>query len=391
LWVEDGVIQAVEPWDRLQAQLGSTMPDEVIDLRPHWVLPGLIDGHVHLFSGIEPRSLWLTQYEGEPRLALRAGANARAALATGVTTLRDCGARGDAVRSLVQAIDEGMLVGPRIVHCGSPITSTSGHCWYFGIEVEGVTALKRTVRELHKAGIDFCKVMVTGGGQTPGTNRCRAQYTAAELGALADDAHRLGHRVVGHAHGTEGIRRAVQAGFDSIEHCSWLAAEENLGLDYDPALADEIARRGIYVCQTRAEQERLPVEKASPEHPLWEAYEMLRRMARVGIKLVAGDDAGIPGTPFTRFAHTLESMAALGEMPHADVLASATSVAAESLGIADEVGTLRPGKKADLIAVAGSPLLDLRVLRRPLFVLQDGRVVAREGQVLDEPAYPAWA
>lgn len=383
LVVDGGAIAAVGPFERLQADMGSNLPKEELDLRPHWILPGLIDAHVHLFGSPEPRSLWMTQYESDARLALRAGANARTALAVGVTTICDCGARGDVVRSLARAVEEGMVPGPRIVHSGSPITSTAGHCYFFGIEAEGIPAVQKAVRDLHKAGIDFIKVMVTGGGLTAGSNRSRSQYSLAELRALADDAHRLGYWIAGHAHGTEGIRRAVQAGFDAIEHCSWLAPDSELRQDYDPDLVDDMVERGTYVCRTRSGVERAPIEEASSEHRLWDEYEVSRRMARAGVKLVAGTDAGVHDTPFDGLVTTLESMVGFGEMSALDVLVSATAMAAQSLGLGEVIGTLTPGKRADLIAVDGSPLEDLRALREVRAVLIDGEVVAREGQVLD--------
>jgi imidazolonepropionase-like amidohydrolase len=191
-----------------------------IDLRPCTVLPGLIDAHVHIFADAAPLSLWRTQGQTDAQLAIQASANARDALAAGLTTVRDCGGRAAVVRALAQAIDEGIIPGPRIVHSGTPITTTAGHCYFFGLEAQGMTDLQRAVRQLHKAGIDFVKVMVTGGDLTPGSNVRAAQYSQSELCALADDAHRLGYRIAGHAHGTEGIRRAVRAGFDTIEHCS---------------------------------------------------------------------------------------------------------------------------------------------------------------------------
>ena len=358
-----------------------------IDLRPYTVLPGLIDAHVHIFGDAAPLSLWRTQGQTDAQLAIQSSANAQSALAAGLTTVRDCGGRATVVRALAQAVDEGITPGPRIVHSGTPITTTGGHCHFFGFEAQGVTDVQRAVRHLHKTGIDFVKVMVTGGDLTPGSNTRAAQYSQAELSAVADDAHRLGYRIAGHAHGTEGIRRAVRAGFDTIEHCSWLARDVRPERDYVPALADEIAERGIHVCRTMSGIERLSWEEAGQEHRLWPDYEVFRKMVRAGVKLIAGTDAGVHHTPLSGFCHTLETMAGLGGMTPQAILASATRLAAEALGLQGEIGTLAVGKHADLIAIDGDPLEDLRALRQVKAVMRQGRIVAREGQIVRGPEH----
>jgi imidazolonepropionase-like amidohydrolase len=200
---------------------------------------------------------------------------------------------------------------------------------------------------------------------------------------VAADAHRLRYRIAGHAHGTEGIQRAVVAGFDTIEHCSWLAAEPEKGRHFVPAIVEEIVRQAIYVCRTMSGPERLPLEQANADHPLWTDYDAFRRMVQAGVKVIAGTDAGVDETPFSGYAHTLETMAGLGRMTPEAVLASATCVAARALGLGDEIGTLEVGKRADAIAVTGNPLEDLRVLRQIDVVMRDGRIVARGGQLVD--------
>jgi imidazolonepropionase-like amidohydrolase len=382
LLIEGVKIVAVGPFSTVRANPQLTSEVQEIDLRPRTVLPGLIDCHVHLIGGPEPRTLWNTQYEDDARLTIRAYANARSALAVGLTTVRDCGARGTVVLSLTKAIADGIVPGPRILNSGAPITTTGGHCFFLGGEVEGIEGMQRAVRQRHKSGVDFIKVMTTGGGLTPGSNTRAAQYSQAELCAVADEAHRLRYRIAGHAHGTEGIQRAVVVGFDTIEHCSWLAAEEEQERDYVPALVEEIARREIYVCRTMAGSERLPLEEANPEHPFWSDYDVFRRMVQAGVKVIAGTDAGVDKTPFSGYAYTLETMAGLGKMRPEAILASATRVAAQALGQADEIGTLEVGKRADAIAVTGNPLEDIRVLRQVNVVIRDGQIVARGGQII---------
>jgi imidazolonepropionase-like amidohydrolase len=377
LWVRGGCIVAAGPF----AGLGVPADAQLLDLRPHHVLPGLIDCHVHLVGTPEPGGLGRTRQVGDERLLLRCVANARAALATGLTTVRDCGCQDTGVLALARAIADGLLVGPRIVAAGAPITTTGGHCWWLGLEAEGVEGVRVAVRRLHKQGADFVKVMVTGGGLTPGSNSRAAQYSQEELAAIVEDAHRLGKRVTGHIHGTEGIHRALAAGFEGIEHGSWLARAGE-GRDYVPELADEVVRRGIFVCRSIAGFERVPLEEATPAHRFYADYAVMRNMVQDGVRLIAGTDSGIDHTPFTGFSTTLETMAGLAGMPVAAVLDSATRLAAEGIGLAGEIGTLTPGKRADLIAVDGNPLADLRVLRHVRVVVRDGVVVARDGVVM---------
>jgi len=355
--------------------LAQAAPEALLhDLTPCTLLPGLIDCHVHLIWSGEPGALWSANAESDEWLLLRATANAQAALRAGITTVRDCGGRGTVIINLARAIRAGLLAGPRILSSGAPITTTGGHCYYLGLEAEGVDAVRRAVRQMHRAGADFIKVMVTGGGGTPGSNVRAAQFRLEELRAMADDAHRLGKRIAGHVHGTEGIAPATEAGFDSLEHCSWLA-REGTGRDYDQRVAEKIVRQGIYVCRTIAGFERWKLEELGPGHKAWEDYRVFRNLVHAGARIAAGTDAGIDQTDFQGLCYTLETMVGLGEMTNAQALDSATRVAAECLGLEGEIGTLEAGKRADCLAVVGNPLEDLRALRQVKAVLRDGRVM----------------
>ncbi len=152
--------------------------------------------------------------------------------------------------------------------------------------------------------------------------------------------------------------------------------------EYNHQVVEKIIKQGIIVCRTIAGFERLPIEEATPEHSFWPDYEILRLMVQDGIKLAAGTNSGIDQTPISGYAYTLETMAGLGEMSRPAVIKSATRLAAEAVGLADQIGTLQKGKRADLIAVTGNPLEDLRVLRHIDYVIRDGKVIVQDGHVL---------
>lgn len=387
LLVEDGAITAVGG-EALQRADGATRR---LDFPEQVIAPGLIDSHVHLMwsgdparNGIDP--LYAAIGQPTATLAARTVTNLRAALSRGITTVRDCGGLADVIIPVARAVREGLLAAPRIVTGGAPITPTGGHCWFLENEADGKDAVRRAVRRMHKAGADFIKVMATGGG-TRGTNPRAAQYGAAELEAITHDAHRLGLRASAHAHGTEGIERCVAAGFDGIEHCTWLARDGD-GEDYRPATVERLRDRRIFVCKTIAGFERWPLEEieaAGERHPGWRKFATFRDMLAAGVPVIAGTDAGIVDTSFVDLARTLETMVGLGGMSPAAALRSATATAAEALALDDRIGTLEVGKRADCILLDDDPLADVRALRTVRAVIRDGEVVARDGYVLAAP------
>jgi len=231
-----------------------------------------------------------------------------------------------------------------------------------------------------KAGADFIKVMVTGGGSTPGTNPRKSQYSLDELVELAAAAHRVGLTITGHTHGTEGIALALQAGFDGLEHCTWLARHGH-DIDYRPELVDSIIDNGIFVCKTIAGFERWPIEEISRSHQAWKNLETMRFMIDAGVSFIAGTDAGIDQTDFAGLSTTLETMVGAGGMSHAAAFASATLTAAQAFGISTAIGTLEIGKRADCVVLDQNPLEDIRALRNVRAVMRNGIVVARDGRM----------
>jgi imidazolonepropionase-like amidohydrolase len=317
------------------------------------ILPGLIDAHVHLAFDGGKHPVARMQAEGDAMQVALMLSSARQLLSVGVTTARDLGSRDYLNVDVRDAVAAGTVRGPRIVAAGPPITVTGGHCWFMGAEVDSVDEMRRMVRRHHKARVDVIKLMSTGGNMTAGSAPWHAQFTTEELRVAVDEAHRLGKKVAAHAHGTEGIRRALEAGVDSLEHCSF-QTEDGFGAA-DPELVARIAASGVVVSPTC--NLRMPLfRELMPDREL-----ALGELYRAGATVVASTDAGIDNTPHHGYVGGLEAMTTFG-MPPRDVLAAATVVAARALGVDDVTGALSPGLEADILVVGGDPTLDIAAL-----------------------------
>jgi len=367
-----------------QAELGTEAGrfGRVIDLGAEaTLLPGLINMHVHMSCNPTDSMLADILADSPERLMLRAVANLQAALRAGVTTVRDCGTRNAVAFACRQAAREGLLAAPRIVASGDGITTTGGHCYFFCHEADSVVEVQRAVRAQAKAGADFIKVFATGGRLTPNTNILAAQFSEAEMRAAGDEARRLGLRTASHALGTPGIETSVAARVTTIEHCAFLRPE---GVRYEAPLAERIAEAGIAVCPTIyqgiGKYAADPGFRPTPAQQAFydsrqQRYETVQALVKQGVRIVAGSDAGVPHVRFEDFPGDVVTLGTGTGLPAAYVLKTATAFAAETLGLADETGTLAPGLCADLLGVQGDPLADLHALTRPLLVMARGWVV----------------
>jgi imidazolonepropionase-like amidohydrolase len=329
------------------------------------IMPGLIDSHVHLGFDGGPNPAARMRAESDEQQLIRMLHSARELLGVGVTTARDLGSRGYLDVVVRDAIAEGLARGPRMVVAACPVTVTGGHCWFMGGEADSEDDLRRLVRTHHKHGADLIKVMSTGGFMTAGSAPWYAQFTAAQLAVIVEEARRVDKPVAAHAHGLEGIRRAVEAGVTTLEHCSFVT--ETNERRFDETLAALIAEREIVVCPTTNVNAPYVSELTGMV-----VGEHLVTMHEMGVRLIAGTDAGIDNTPHHQYVGGLEYLAKLG-FRLADVLAMATTEAAAVLGVGAITGRLAPGYEADLIVVHGDPLADIAVLGRLRRVIARGR------------------
>ena len=329
------------------------------------IMPGLIDSHVHLgFDGGPNPAARMRAETDEQQLVLMLH-SARDLLGVGVTTARDLGARAYLDVVVRDAIAAGLARGPRMVVAARPVTVTGGHCWFMGGEADSEDELRRMVRTHHKRGADLIKVMSTGGFMTTGSAPWYAQFTRAQLAVIVEEAGRVDKPVAAHAHGIEGIHRAVEAGVTTLEHCSFVT--ETNERRFDEPLAARIAERGIFVCPTINVNAPYVTELTGIV-----VGEHLRAMHEMGVRLIAGTDAGVDNTPHHQYVGGLEYLVTLGFRP-ADVLAMATTEAAAALGVDAITGRLAPGFDADLIVVDGDPSTDIAALGKLQRVIARGR------------------
>lgn len=379
--VTDGKIMAVGTSAAIPAGA------EVFDLGDATLLPGFIDAHTHL-TGMYREDYARAALDGLqkpiPEMALDASVNARVTLMAGVTTVRDVGSHDYLDAGLRNAINRGVVPGPRMLVAVHAIGATGGHCdetgyraGVFGKEtgpeegvINGADQARQAVRLAHKYGATIIKTCATGGVLSLADAVDTPQLTQEELNAIVDEAHALKLKTAAHAHGAEGAKRAIRAGIDSIEHGSFLD-DEALNL---------MKQRGTYYVPTLMAAQGLSEQMAKgvaiPPPILVKAnaaiaaiHQTFQKAVGMGIKIGLGTDAAV--YPHGRNPEEFHQMVDLGMKP-IDALKAGTSADAELLGLADKIGVLEPGKLADVVAVPGDPVENIRATEHVFFVMKEG-------------------
>ena len=362
------------------SEVKATAGDATIDLPEATLLPGLIDAHTHLTFDLNSLG-----YPGlaisTAREALHGARNARRTLEAGFTTVRNLGARDYSDIALRDAVNDGDVIGPRIDASGPALGITGGHCdsnllppafhlFSDGV-ADGVEAVQHKVREVIKYGADVIKICATGGVLSKGDDPNASQFTLEEMKAIVADAHRLGRKVAAHAHGAEGVRWASEAGVDSIEH----------GHLMDDAAIATLKKNGTYLVPTLFLGEYMLEHLDKSDVPEFSKQKMrdvaaamqknVKKAFDAGVKVAFGTDAAV--YPHGLNAGEFHVYVKLGMTPLA-AIQTATSNAADLLGWSKQIGTLEPGKWADMVAVDGDPTKDVTTLEHVKFVMKAGVV-----------------
>lgn len=342
---------------------------QTYDLRGRTVLPGLINAHEHLTwrRGIGSHEERIVR-QPAGKLLLRGFGHALVSLLEGVTTVRDVGSKDSLSITLRDAINAGRAYGPRIIAAGYPIKMTGGHGSRAGPTADGIPEVRRAARERLKAGADFIKLMTSGGIAGRGLDQATMQqFSVEEMRAAFDEAHKAGKRTTVHAHPPVAIRTAIEAGVDCIEHAGLI----------DRPTAELVAKRGVFVVPTLSALRMVIEQGERMSRPGWlieacrerlhDQPRVFRSLLEAGCKIVAGVDS--LGDLQREISFMVE-----GGMSSQKAIQAATVVASQCLDIADQVGTLQPGKMADFIAVDGDPLEDIHALRNVVLTVKGGAI-----------------
>jgi imidazolonepropionase-like amidohydrolase len=382
-------IELVGPKSEVRAPDGAEV--DVVDYGDASILPGMVDAHTHLVSPGDGTPSDVIGHEEDDILLMQAIKNARTILHSGVTSIRENGAKNHVTFSLREGINRGLAVGPKMTLCGRPITITGGHMWYFGGEADGADEVRKQVRQLIKEGADYIKLVATG-GSTQSSHPLLPAYTVEELRVATDEAHRFGKLTAAHCASAQGVQNCLDADVDMIVHCVF---EDSAGrYEYRPDLVDRLLEADawvnptLYVVQAGIERLAESIESAGDAAPLLQEslderrrgldnrMEACGRMMEAGVKMTAGSDSPWGDYAPGEFVNEVLMLADAG-LSAPKALSSGMSGSADSIGMGDISGRLVAGRAADLLIVKGDPSSDLKSLWNVVDVYQDGARVER--------------
>ena len=370
MMTEDGKIL----WIKGQADINMEPADQTVDLGEAYVVPGFIDCHLHFLG--EP-SRGGGEYTNKNReianVVCEGAANVGRLLKAGVVACRDLGSYRGYVLGIRDAINRGLMKGPKVLACGYAICARGGHGYEICYETDGADSIRRAVRQAIKDGADVIKLMASGGVNSPGPEPAPCELTVEEIKTAIETAHNRGRKVAAHAHGNTAIRRCVEAGVDSIEHGVFMTED----------VMEQMAAQGTFLVPTLcapyyAVQEGIKQEPDNPDHKksqeiLQRHRDMLKKCWQKGVKIAMGSDAGCPFNPHETAAHEMVLMVMAGLTPKAAVDA-ATRGGAELLGLS-ELGSLEAGKAASFVCLKGNPLENIEYVDAVSALYMNGKKI----------------
>ena len=375
LLVEDGIIKEVGKYEAVSKKL--TGEETVIDYSDKYIIPGMIDAHTHFVVDPDADFTGYIGRDSDTKIAHRGMVNLKKTLDGGVTFIRDLGGYHHIDIELKKLVDAGEIEGPGLLASGMMITMTGGHGWKMGYEADGVDAVRKAAREQLKAGATVIKVMATGGNLTPGPQGA-PQLTEEEMRAAIDEAHKSGKRTTTHSHSAEGIKNALRAGIDCIEHGMFIDDEaldymKAHGIYYVPTLV------GPWICAVEGEEKGLPREAVLKcQSAVARHMESFKKAIAKGVIIAMGTDAGTPFAEHGKaYIQELKLMME-GGFTAAQALTAGTKTSAEVIGIEADYGTLEIGKRADFLVLNENPLENIDTLYNISEVYQLGNKVNRK-------------
>ena len=386
--IEDDEIVQVGPEKDIRIPEGAMATE--FNYEGKTILPGLVDCHVHLVGIPDGRAGDETAVESDEVLTLQAAKNARIHLYSGVTTIRDCGAKNKTTFMLKEAVKMGVTPAPRMIICGRPLAIIGGHLSYFGIQATGIDECRANVRQLMKEGADFIKITATG-GSTRTSFPFLPSFNVDELTAIIDETHKFGKHTVAHCASSQGMINVLDAGIDTIVHGYY--KEPNGSYLYRPEISERLVKQNVYVNPTLhqgTESYDALIEKAK-NRPLTDdeqakvdtfkagrdiSIENISRMREDGVNLVCGSDSAWNYYKMGEFQKEILTHVEIG-MSAPEAIRSATIESARSCGVDHIVGTLEQGKQADLLVVDGDPVENITDIFNVVDVFQSGNLVDR--------------
>ena len=387
--LEGSTVRQIGTAETVHAPEGASVQE--IDYGNATILPGLVDSHVHLNGIGDGRAGDELVTLPDEVLTVQSAQNARRHLYSGVTTLRDCGAKNSTTFMLRQAVDLGIVPAPRLILAGRPVAIIGGHLSYFGTAATGVDECRAAVRQLIKEGADFIKITATG-GSTRTSHPLRPSFNVEELRAICDEAHRFGKHAAAHCASSQGMANSLDAGIDTIIHG---VHKDPDGSDtYRPDISERIAEQGVFVNPTLGQGvARIRMLEDMQDLTAGQQAELdtfrrnsdarmdhFARMRDAGVVMAAGSDSAWSYYPMGDYQTDIEAHAMAG-MSNMEAIVSATRDAAKSCCIDSLVGNLEPGKQADVLVVNGNPLDDLSALRHVADIFLAGTRIDRQNLI----------
>jgi len=367
--IEDGRVEYAGSTER-----GYGTDGEIIDLEGMTVLPGIVDGHIHSLFDASPDPFGSLEEDSDSMVTIKAVGFMEETVRNGIVAVRDMGGLNYLEFGLKEAIDNDLIPGPKMQLAGRLITMTGGHGHFIGREVDSPAEARKAAREQLKAGVDFIKIMATGGVMTEGVEPGAPQLTEAEMAAAIAEAYKAGRKTATHAQGNEGIKNALRAGIDTIEHGVFLDDEAiELMLENDVYLVPTLA--AVHCIVEEGVEAGIPEFAVKKSEAVMESHIRSFQMAReAGVKIAMGTDAGTPLNLHGGNLYELELMVEYGMEP-LEAIKAATLTGAEMMGLEDELGSLEPGKDAHLVICDGQPDRDIRDIYYIDEVYKNGRLV----------------